>query len=362
MKKNYAGIWVAAMVLASAALLPVGVSAIELIVAEDITEMVIPKEHFVKTADSFIVLFDASGSMDEPFEKGATRTQYEVAVDLLRAGNERLPDLGYYGGLYLFTPFQEIHPVSFYQKEQFAQAIDSLPAEAKGPTFLAQGLREVEKMLENMAGKTAVFIFTDGTSTDPEGFTTPEAYTARMAEKHDVCFIIVSDAKTSAAQKRVRDMAKANACSRVVPFDQFVSNPNYITGALYFVKSSEEVITRVEKTVVGVKIDNVNFDFDKTDIRPEFRGELDELGGYLSDNPDAFALMAGFTDNVGGEDYNVELSFRRAKSVADYLMGNFSVDRKQLVLFGYGAANPIESNDSEEGRAINRRVEIAVGK
>jgi OOP family OmpA-OmpF porin len=182
-----------------------------------------------------------------------------------------------------------------------------------------------------------------------------------MAKKHDVCFTIISDAKTSDAQKRVRDMAKANACSRVVPFDQFVRNPNYITGALYLVKSSDEVVTRTEQKVVGVKVDNVLFDFDKADIRPEFHAALDDLGQYLTDNPDSFALMAGFTDNVGSDDYNVDLSFQRALSVAGYLTTKFGVDRKQLVIFGYGAANPAESNQSEEGRAQNRRVEIAVG-
>lgn len=247
-----------------------------------------------------------------------------------------------------------------YDKAQFGRAIDSLPEKPEGPTFLAQGLLEIEPLLDKLSGRTIVFIFTDGTYSQTQGLG-PEALVARMAEKHDVCFYMISDAKGYRPQKTVTDMAKANACSRVIPFDTFVQNPSYYTGALYLVKSTTEVMTSTEKKLAGVKIDDVLFGFDKTDIQAEFQSELDELGQFLQNNPAAYTVLAGFTDNIGSQEYNTDRSYRRAQSVSDYLKDNFNITQERIVMSGYGFLNPVASNDSPEGRALNRRVEIAIG-
>jgi OOP family OmpA-OmpF porin len=262
--------------------------------------------------------------------------------------------------LYIFSPNKFLYPMGPYDKAQFGRAIDSLPEKPEGPTFLAQGLLEIEPLLDKLSGRTIVFIFTDGTYSQTQGLG-PEALVARMAEKHDVCFYMISDAKGYRPQKTVTDMAKANACSRVIPFDTFVQNPSYYTGALYLVKSTTEVMTSTEKKLAGVKIDDVLFGFDKTDIQAEFQSELDELGQFLQNNPAAYTVLAGFTDNIGSQEYNTDRSYRRAQSVSDYLKDNFNITQERIVMSGYGFLNPVASNDSPEGRALNRRVEIAIG-
>ena len=112
--------------------------------------------------------------------------------------------------------------------------------------------------------------------------------------------------------------------------------------------------TTTESRIAGLKAQDGNFDFDKSDIRPEFQSELDEVGKFLQNHPDAYVMLVGYTDNVGSEEYNLGLSLRRANSAANYLASNHNIDRDR-------EANPIESNDTEEGRAQNRRVEVAVG-
>jgi OOP family OmpA-OmpF porin len=248
-----------------------------------------------------------------------------------------------------------------FDKGKFTQAVDSLPAEPKGPTFLAQALRKIEPDLQSQTGKTVVFIFTDGT-TDFAGATkNPEDYTQAYADKYNVCFYMIGDATDNRSAKRLADMAKANACSRVVPFKQFTENPNYITGALYVVKANERIVTTTESRITGLKVGDVLFGFNQTDIMSQYTADLDQLGMFLKKNPNAYALLVGYTDSIGSEEYNLGLSNRRADSVAAYLMNNQGVGQDQIVVNWYGEANPVASNDTAEGRAQNRRVEIAVG-
>jgi OOP family OmpA-OmpF porin len=81
----------------------------------------------------------------------------------------------------------------------------------------------------------------------------------------------------------------------------------------------------------------------------------------LKNNPTAYAVLPDFTDNTGSEEYNIDLSYRRVQIVASYLKDNFNIGQERLVISWYGPFNPIASNDDPKGRALNRRVEIAIG-
>jgi OOP family OmpA-OmpF porin len=335
--------------------------AAEIITEKDIVEKVVQKEDFIKTADNFIIMFDSSSSMKEFVNKGTKLTKYDVVKQVLAERQKALPDLGYNAGLYLYTPFQEVYPMGPYDAAKFAAAIDSLPSEPSGPTPLPQGIRDIGPVLEKLSGKTAVFVFSDGTFNELTGVKVPEVHTRELAEKHDVCFYMISSATTWQAEKRLTDMAKANACSRVIPIEAFVNNPGYMTGALYTVRASAVVETTTEARITGLRANDGNFDFDRYDIRPEFQSELDEVGKFLQNNPEAYVQLVGYTDSIGSEDYNLGLSQRRANSAANYLMDSHKISSDRIVVNYYGEANPVASNDNEEGRAQNRRVEIAVG-
>lgn len=81
----------------------------------------------------------------------------------------------------------------------------------------------------------------------------------------------------------------------------------------------------------------------------------------MQQNPDAYAVVAGFTDNIGARAYNAGLSRRRAESVAQYLEDKFDISPDRIVSLWYGMMNPVADNSTKEGRRLNRRVEIAVG-
>jgi len=82
---------------------------------------------------------------------------------------------------------------------------------------------------------------------------------------------------------------------------------------------------------------------------------------FLQNNPDAFAVLAGFTDNAGNEEYNLKLSRMRSQNVKNFILEQSRIDPGRVILFWYGNTNPVASNDTAEGRQKNRRVEIAIG-
>ena len=104
-------------------------------------------------------------------------------------------------------------------------------------------------------------------------------------------------------------------------------------------------------------IEGVNFDFDQSSLKPQATQTLDYVAGELSKQADVPYEVGGHTDSKGSDAYNQDLSEARALTVRDYLVGQ-GVSSSQLTPRGYGESMPIATNDTEAGRAQNRRVEI----
>jgi outer membrane protein OmpA-like peptidoglycan-associated protein len=105
----------------------------------------------------------------------------------------------------------------------------------------------------------------------------------------------------------------------------------------------------------------VLFDFDKADLRPEAGAELDSLVIFLKKYPKTELGIAGHTDDIGSEEYNLDLSERRAKAVFDYLISK-EIPAERLGSRGFGERRPVADNTTEEGRQKNRRVECVLLK
>ncbi|MEF2156036.1 OmpA family protein [Luteimonas sp. FXH3W] len=104
---------------------------------------------------------------------------------------------------------------------------------------------------------------------------------------------------------------------------------------------------------------NVTFDHDQSNVKPQFYGTLGEVASTLNEYNQTVIQVAGFTDSTGTDSYNQALSERRANAVASYLTSK-GVASNRMVIKGLGESYPIASNDSEAGRAQNRRVEITI--
>jgi OOP family OmpA-OmpF porin len=325
---------------------------------EEVPSVVVSKE-IVKTADNFVVLLDASSSMNEPY-LDTKMSKLDAVKKLLKDRNAILPDLGYNAGVYLVSNFKPIYMMQKYDRDKFAAALDQLPAKASGPTLFVEGLHKLRGVLAGLSGRTVVFLFTDGSYTPTPGMKKPVEIAREIAEKHNVCFYVISTAKGDQEKAILKAVSSINECSRVVPFDQVFEKPVYLAGALFVIETRIEKYLTTVYRLADVKIDNILFDTNSVQIRPEYNDELTILGEFLNNNPGTYVVLTGFTDNTGSPEYNLGLARRRAESVEAYLMDKFNVSVGQIVTQWYGIDDPVTSNDSSEGRQQNRRVESIV--
>jgi outer membrane protein OmpA-like peptidoglycan-associated protein len=110
----------------------------------------------------------------------------------------------------------------------------------------------------------------------------------------------------------------------------------------------------VKKKIV---LRGVHFDFDKANIRSDSVPILREAASTLKENPSISVIVEGHTDSVGSDAYNLKLSHRRADAVRNYLVAH-GVSASRIRTEGYGESQPVASNETADGRAQNRRVEL----
>lgn len=119
----------------------------------------------------------------------------------------------------------------------------------------------------------------------------------------------------------------------------------------------------VERVGDGIKItlgeNTVNFGFDSANLTDEAKANLDKLATVLANNPDTNISIFGYTDSKGTDSYNMTLSSKRAAAVKSYLSSN-GVAASRMSTVGRGELDPVASNDTDAGRAQNRRVEFAI--
>jgi outer membrane protein OmpA-like peptidoglycan-associated protein len=108
-----------------------------------------------------------------------------------------------------------------------------------------------------------------------------------------------------------------------------------------------------------VNMSDVLFDFDKATLKPGAREKLAKVSGILLAYPGLKLAVEGYTDSIGSDEYNQKLSEKRADSVRDYLVSQGVTDGN-ITAQGFGKANPVATNDTNEGRALNRRVQMVV--
>jgi len=143
------------------------------------------------------------------------------------------------------------------------------------------------------------------------------------------------------------------------------------TAGAFIGKSMDRQAAEIKQTVPGatvtrqgegivVKFDSgILFDSDKADLKPEAQTNLQNLAVSLQKNPYTNVLIVGHTDNSGKEEHNVDLSMKRAETVKSFIAAA-NVDASRLTTQGKGDTEPIADNNTVDGRAQNRRVEIVI--
>ena len=318
----------------------------------------------VKKADNFIIFLDHSGSMAM---KNAAKTKKIVqAVNDVLAMNKAIPALDYTSGVFLFAPYEEQCAPRPDNPATVAAAVSAVDTEYEiynRQTPMGNGLQDIDPVLGQLSGKTALIVFTDGESNIGVD---PVAVAQSMAAKYgsNLCVHVVSYAETAEGQAVVDGIRSAFPCS--VPADSATfanaaALDKYAKDVFY-----EEVMdapapapapvvpVAPAKEVVSF---NLNFGFDKYQITDEMIPVLEQAKMILEEDAAASYVISGYTDSTGSEEYNQGLSERRANSVRKWMVEN-GISASRLEAVGFGELNPKYDNATAEGRKLNRRVDI----
>jgi outer membrane protein OmpA-like peptidoglycan-associated protein len=147
----------------------------------------------------------------------------------------------------------------------------------------------------------------------------------------------------------------------------YVRKPGFLFQSLHFNYEESTALKPVIKNINLVPIqqnatmvlNNIFFDLNKYDLKPQSITELEEVVIFLNQNPTLKVEIGGHTDNTGTEVHNQQLSEQRAKSVADYLKAN-QIEKQRIFIKGYGSQKPVSANDTEESKQQNRRIEFKI--
>lgn len=353
-----------------------------LLVAMFSASVAVAAENYVRKVDNFIILVDRSGSMDEKYV-GTKDKKIVLAKALLERMNGMIPELGYMGGLNTAAPVGELQALEAYSNAGYGASLAKVPTLiGSNPTPLGHGLAALEPALQSAVGRNAVIIVSDGQENLGEGSL---KVAAELAEKYGVCFHTISFADTVNGNQPLLDAitalkpcgvgASAAQLADDAALTKFVQDVFYEKSAADPCALDDDndgvnnCIDKCPDTIKGLAVDadgcpiadivtlKINFDFDKSDIKPQYYQELADFASYMRQQQSFTVVeIAGHTDSVGTDEYNQKLSERRAKAVRDYLVNELGMDDKLFSAVGYGESKPIASNDTDAGRAENRRI------
>ena len=327
---------------------------------------------YQKKVDNFIILQDASSTMGEKASKSSHYySKLEESKDLLICMNNTLPDNFDVGaGMRGFGPFYSekglIYGMTGYTKDGLNGAIQSFTGTG-GVTPLANAITYGGYDLLNtpgltdMPGPTAMILFSDGLNTDAPN---PAAAAAAIKEMYgsNICIYTVllgNDPKDKANMDQIADAGKCGYATNSTTIGSAQGMDKFVTD-VFLEKAPPKpkpVPVVMKKPVEKISYTlYIEFDFDKDMVRPQHHNDVKKIADTLAKYSEANVQLAGHTDSIGTDAYNMDLSKRRANMVKKYLETVFKVKASRISTVGYGESKPIASNDTSEGRQRNRRV------
>jgi OOP family OmpA-OmpF porin len=337
---------------------------------------------YKQKVDNLLIVLDTSGTMGHRLtkEKSDNRTKLDMAKDVASNLNATLPAINIKSGLRVFgSRIALIYGMTPHTEAGLEAAIDSLK-KAEGLSPIGIAINDAAADLESVTGKTAVIVISDGIEDPP---TNPLQAVENMKNLYgdNVCIYTVQVGNDAGGEAIMNQIAAAGGCGYAVNAQNIVSAGDmagYVTNVFLAKEMDDDgdgvvnSLDRCPNTPRGLAVDYkgcplpvndrvsiellVQFDFDQAVIKSEFHDHLRGVANFLKTYPNTRITLDGHTCWIGTEDYNKDLSQRRAESVKAYLVDKFGITASRLTTRGYGESLPISSNDTKEGRMKNRRV------
>jgi OOP family OmpA-OmpF porin len=319
---------------------------------------------YVAKVDAFVVVVDASSSMNRDYED---RDKFYTAKDVVTHMNQTIPELGYNAALVGFGTGScvnredaiVVYGPATYGRADFSNGLSLLEC-AGGVTPMPQGLNTGGEAVKAGTGQVALILVSDFWMINSKAvIETVDALKTDYGDRLCIHTIKVGDALRS--DELIAALAGVNNCGSSVAAASLAASAamaDYVTDVLLEPAPVADVV-RYEKNTMSA---SALFDHDKSVIKDEGKAALHALDESIKARGAKVVDIdvIGHTDSDGSEEYNMGLSIRRAEAVRDYMVSE-GIDASIIDVSGEGESNPIASNTTREGRAQNRRVDIHVG-
>lgn len=343
--------------------------------------------------NNFAVIFDASQSMDDLYK---TYRKFDLAKNVVNLMNRTIPDLKLNGALRTFGHDKRLteektvlfYGVTDYTQGGFEKGLNKVEY-AGGTTPMDVAIRAMGEDFKEKAGNIAAIIVSDGKDLGPEPLNAAKEVKYLYGER--LCFYTILVGDDNNGKQLMKDITEIGHCGFFIPEDQLNSveaMADFVKKV--FLKGSTPVPTLAKptskpastpadsdgdgvcddmdqcpNTPVAAKVDKkgcwilptILFDSDKFNIHTVYYPGLNDVAHVMKRNPDLKIDIQGFTDNTASDQYNLRLSEKRAQAVREYLEQK-GIAAYRMNVKGLGESNPVSSNDTPEGRATNRRVQL----
>ena len=353
------------------------------------TPAAIDPQAFSKKVDTFVIVMDASETMGDMYNK---QRKADLAKDIVAHMNQTIPPYDYRAGVVAFgsgscldnKDAKMLYGMTTYRRADLAGGLENLKC-VGGISPMSEGISLGHASLAAVAaGQTALIVVSDAVEIYGTGaIENAKKLKALMGDK--LCIYPIQVGRDADGKKLMDELAKVGGCGFAVNADD-ISSPNAMADyvkKVFLAPAAPKVAAAPAPAAVldsdgdgvpdsrdkcpgtpkGVKVNadgcwelkGVNFDSDKSVIKDT--RVLDDAVVIMKANPTLTGEVRGFTDSTGSEAHNQRLSEARANAVRDYFIKQ-GIAPARVRAKGFGQTNPVASNDTVEGRAMNRRVEL----
>jgi OOP family OmpA-OmpF porin len=318
-----------------------------------------------RVTDQIILITDASGTMyvDETFPAAKALTRSFVAampaadVPAERTGGYSAGSIGFGGD------DRRTAPLARFDRETLSAAARNLEimgdlSGTGGTTPLHAVIAEAGASLQGRPGRAALVIFSDGLA-DDEAAALRAARRLIAARGDELCIHAVQSGADPRGQAFLKRLSGLTSCGSLRHEDDVTTGyeVQQLARAVFLGPAPLPAVAAAGPCAGVARLHGVEFDFDRDEINEASRPLLDVSVQQLGECPEIRIVIGGHTDSAGTEAYNAKLSHRRAEATKRYFV-EAGIDPGRLETEGFGESEPIASNESDAGRARNRRVEL----
>ena len=337
----------------------------------------------VQRIETMLVIFDATESLGE---QAFGQKKLDVSKNILTLLNHELKELELTSGLRTVdNKTQLVFGLSRHNPKKFQRAVNAVTS-ARGNISLDAALNTSKYDLRKASGNVAIVVISDGMSCDNSALKTAEILASEMGSR--LCLYTIRVGNHPKGVTYMEQLARKSSCGFSVSASKLNSRLAMKTfvQSLFFAGPKDSLVEEVDiqeadadgdgipntqdqcdRTPEGAVVDangcwnikKILFDWDKADVKTQYQTKLKQATEVFKSNPYLRVELQGHADNTGEFDYNKSLSIKRANNVQKILIKN-GTSANQLSTKGLGSTQPSVPNDSEENRALNRRVETII--